>query len=96
MLNLEANLIQALKKSPDFVTYIPSFYSTTWTSKDLADPSLGPLLSFLRTGRTTAKENGVPTTIVYSGIFEPYWFAYGLVYLRCAATNDGIDIGFHL
>ncbi|GAM89378.1 hypothetical protein ANO11243_074150 [Dothideomycetidae sp. 11243] len=73
----EPKLVEALSKSKDLVTYIPSTYSTTWTEEDLKDPHFGPMLGFIEGGALKAKEIGVPLTTVYCGSFENYWFELG-------------------
>lgn len=73
----EPNVVAALAKSKDFVTYIPSTYSTTWEAKDFEDPQLGPVLNFIHTGWNKAKELGISVTPLYIGAFENYWFEYG-------------------
>nr|POF16679.1 hypothetical protein CFP56_71320 [Quercus suber] len=78
-LSTEPNVVQALAKSKDFVTYIPSTYSTTWTTKDFEDPQLGPVLNFIHSGWNKAKELGISITPLYIGAFENYWFDFGFV-----------------
>lgn len=74
---MEPNLVDALAKSADLVTYIPSTYSTTWNEKDATDPQLGPILKFLHSGWDRAKERGIGITAVYIGCFEKYFFEIG-------------------
>ena len=69
--------MNALAKSPDFVTYIPSAYSTTYSEKDEADPQLGQVIAFVHSGWNRAKELGVGITPVYIGSFESYLFETG-------------------
>ncbi|KAK4502304.1 hypothetical protein PRZ48_005729 [Zasmidium cellare] len=73
----EPKLVDALSRSADLVTYVPSVYSTTWNSKDFADPRTGPILKFLHGGWERAKEKGVGLTPIYAGVFDLYFFEVG-------------------
>ncbi|GAM87624.1 hypothetical protein ANO11243_056510 [Dothideomycetidae sp. 11243] len=73
----EPNVVQALSKSKDFVTYIPSFYSTTWDDNDEKHPQIGPIVKYMHSGWDKAKEMGVAVTPVYVGNYENYWFGIG-------------------
>lgn len=73
----ESKLVEAFARSPEAVTYVPSVFSTTYSEADEKDPKLGPILGFLHGGIAKAKELGLPTTTVYTGIFEDYWFELG-------------------
>ncbi|KAI5480111.1 hypothetical protein MNV49_001771 [Pseudohyphozyma bogoriensis] len=75
----EPKLIQALAATPGFVTYFPSMYSTTWTSEELNDPSLGPFLALHSAGSKLAEQLGVGLTTVYTSGFEMYLFDYGVL-----------------
>lgn len=75
-LHSEPNVVDALARSPDLVTFIPSLYSTTWTKEDRADPALGPVISFLHGGLTRAVEQKIGITTVYVGVYEDYFFEY--------------------
>ena len=68
--------MDALARSSDLVTYIPSIYSTTWTEEDKADPNLGSILSILHAGWDRATASGIGVTPVYTGIFDVYFFEY--------------------
>ena len=76
-LSNEPNVVDALSKSPDFVTYMPSTYSTTWNAEDFKDPQLGPVLNFIHQGWDRAKEKNIGITAVYTGVFDIYWFEIG-------------------
>lgn len=69
--------MEALAKTGDLVTYIPSTYSTTWEQPDFEDEQLGPVLNFIHTGWHRAKELGLGVTPLYIGAFENYWFEIG-------------------
>ncbi|KAF2156334.1 hypothetical protein K461DRAFT_275455 [Myriangium duriaei CBS 260.36] len=73
-LSVEPKLVEALAKSPDFVTYIPSLYSTTWSESDAREPGLDSILPMFHASTDKAKELGVSTTIVYTGGFDNYIF----------------------
>ena len=73
-------MVDALARSPDLVSYMPSTFSTTYDEQDANDPSLGPVLKFIRGGWDRAKEKGVGLTVLYNGIFDNYFFEYGLVH----------------
>lgn len=68
--------MDALAKSTDLVTYVPSTFTTPWTAKEMADPQLGPVISFLHAGVDRATAKGVGVTLVYTGIFDIYFFEY--------------------
>ena len=75
-LTSEPNLVDALAKSSDLVTYIPSTYSTTWTAKEKADPQLGSIINFIHSGWDRAAATGIGLTPIYTGIFDVYFFEY--------------------
>ncbi len=75
----ESNVVDALAKSSDLVTYIPSTYSVVWGTEDFQDPQLGPVLEFIHTGWERAKEKKIGITAVYTGLFDLYWFKVGCV-----------------
>lgn len=70
--------MEALKKSPEFVTYMPAAYSTTWNKQDFEDPVLGKVIGSLPF-YSKAKELGIGTTKVYTGIFDFTFFEQGSV-----------------
>ena len=78
-LNDEPRVVEALAKSPDFITYIPSVFSTTWEEADYKDPQAAPILTFLHQGWDKAKELGVGTTPIFTGVFDKYFFEYGFL-----------------
>ncbi|EMC91215.1 hypothetical protein BAUCODRAFT_318679 [Baudoinia panamericana UAMH 10762] len=75
----EPNLVEALSKSPDLVTYVPSVYATTRSKANEADPALGPFLKFVHAGWDRAIEKDIGITAVYTGVFDVYFFSYGFV-----------------
>lgn len=77
VLSLEPNLVDALAKSKDLVTYIPSTFSSVWSKEDYADLALGGFLKFQTSGWDRAKEKGVRITAAFVGIFDIYMFKYG-------------------
>ncbi|KAK4503473.1 hypothetical protein PRZ48_004388 [Zasmidium cellare] len=78
-LGSEGVVMEALSKSPDFVTFMPAMYSTTWSKEDFADPVLGALISQLP-AYTKPKELGISITKVYTGIFDFTFFEAGFLY----------------
>lgn len=76
-LSSEPNVVEALAKSKDFVTYISSAYSTTFNKKDFDDPQLGPVIKFIHTGWLKARQLGISVTPLFIGCFENYWFEFG-------------------
>ncbi|KAF2149093.1 hypothetical protein K461DRAFT_329801 [Myriangium duriaei CBS 260.36] len=75
----EPKLVDALAKSPDFVTFVPSTFSTTWTDEDVADEELGNIVRFIHGGLDRAHQIGAGTTVVYTGVFDIYFFEYAFV-----------------
>ncbi|KAF2163815.1 hypothetical protein M409DRAFT_57292 [Zasmidium cellare ATCC 36951] len=75
----EGVVMEAISKSPDFVTYMPAMYSTTWSKEDFEDPVLGPVVGSLP-GYTKPKELGIGITKVYTGIFDFTFFESGFLY----------------
>ena len=73
----EHKVVDALAKSPDLITYIPSTYSTTWDAEDFQHPQLGPVLNFIHAAWERAKEKHIGITAVFTGVFDLYWFELG-------------------
>ena len=69
----EGIAMEAISKSPDFVTYMPAMYSTTWSKEDFDDPLLGSFISKMP-GYAKPKELGIGITKVYTGVFDFTFF----------------------
>ena len=87
----EPHLIDVLANSPDLVTFFPSTYSSTWDETDKAEPQFLALLNFIQAGRQRAVARGLPVTIVYTGVFDNYFFGYGSVMLLEAPTFKNLN-----
>lgn len=85
----EPAVVEALAKSPDFVTYIPPTYSIPWAKEDYADPNLGPILKFIHTPWDRATELRIAVTPIYTSVFDIYWFQYGEESRRFCPTYSG-------
>lgn len=70
--------MEALNKSPDFVTYMPAAFSTTWNKHDFEDPVLGKVIGSVPY-YSKSKELGIGITKVYTGIFDFTFFEQGSV-----------------
>ncbi|ORX35015.1 hypothetical protein BD324DRAFT_652735 [Kockovaella imperatae] len=77
---LQVPLVNALAKSPDFVTLIPAYYGHSWIPEDLADnPIQAKIFETRIAPKTRATELGISTTMVNTGIFDQMFFALGFV-----------------
>ena len=70
--------MEALNKSPDFVTFIPAVFSTTWSKQDFEDPVLGKFIGSVPF-YANAKGLNIGVTKVYTGIFDYTFFEQGSV-----------------
>lgn len=73
----EPNLVNALAKSPDLVTFMPAMYSTTWNQQEINSEPLGTSLRMFHRSWDLANERQVGTTVVYTGVFDQYFFGFG-------------------
>ncbi|ORY26970.1 hypothetical protein BCR39DRAFT_599556 [Naematelia encephala] len=73
------NLVDAFAKSPDAVTFIPSYYSAAWSEADIAIPQMAVVNQHFLPPIQKAKEAGVGVTIVHSGLFSEYLFVIPFV-----------------
>ena len=70
----EPKLVDALSKSPDIITYVPSTYSIPWTQKDRESKEFGHVVAYSKGGFYRAQEKGVGTTVLEIGAFHTYLF----------------------
>ena len=76
----ERNLVEALAKSPDTVTFIPSAYVNNWTDEQLADhPRMDHVHAHNSASGKRAEELGLGVTRVYAGLFAEFFFEYASV-----------------
>lgn len=87
----ETRIVDALANLEDLITYIPSTFSTTWTSSDFSHPQLGPQLDYMHQGWKRAQQKSIGITTVYTGVFDIYWFQHGSVYQLSACMRAAFE-----
>lgn len=70
-------MLEALSKSPDFVTFFPSEYGAPWTAEMLSKPIMKSFAAFHDDTLDKARELGVGVTRVKAGIFPDYLMMEG-------------------
>lgn len=88
----EIRLVEALSRSPNAVTFIPSSFSKPWSDSEAADARLSPVIKWACGPKIRAAELNVGVTTVYTGAFDIFIFQYGFlgspVKDNCVMAND--------
>ena len=70
-------MLEAVSKSPDFVTFFPSEYGAPWTAEMLRKPSMKAFASFHDDTIDKARQLGVGLTRVKAGLFPNFLMMEG-------------------